>query len=253
MSEDSRVKRWRDAKRQSGLKSMLIWVTPEEELRVKDLALQWRCSPSAVVQQALSHLGSSTAQDVSNPSDTYLIRQVQEEISVLQATLPALVRQLVQEELAAMQAVPVTATVGDTVTPTDTPAQFQGYHDNLDVTDIVTETIADTPTVTEPGETAPPIPGTPAELLPRLSDANQAAIDLLDADEHSDREYVSDTKADDADYDSTKHHLGKMCPRRHEYRGSGHSVIRISNGHCRACDREKFHERKQAKRQAARA
>jgi hypothetical protein len=60
---------------------------------------------------------------------------------------------------------------------------------------------------------------------------------------------MSDTKADDADFNSTTHLLGKLCPRKHEYRGTGQSVLRISNRHCRACDREKFHERP-AKRQA---
>jgi hypothetical protein len=227
MSEDSRVKRWRDAKRQHGLKAMTIWLTEAEELRVKDFALQWRCSPSKVVQQALAQLGTSTAQDVSNPTDTYLIRQlVQERIAEVHDALPALVSQLIHAEWAALPAVPQPATVGVAVSPTDTVAP-RGH----------------------PGD-QPQADKTTAEPFPRLPDANQAAIDLLDADAHSDREYASDTKADDADYDSTKHHLGKMCPRRHEYRGSGHSVIRISNGHCRACDREKFHERKQAKRQA---
>jgi hypothetical protein len=64
---------------------------------------------------------------------------------------------------------------------------------------------------------------------------------------------MSDHTADDADYDPAIHSLGKLCPRRHEYRGTGQSVLRISNRHCRACDREKFHERKQAKRQMQRA
>jgi hypothetical protein len=62
---------------------------------------------------------------------------------------------------------------------------------------------------------------------------------------------MSDTKADNTDFDPAKHQLGKLCPRRHNYRETGQSVLRISNRHCRACDREKFHERKQAKRQAA--
>ena len=92
-----------------------------------------------------------------------------------------------------------------------------------------------------------------AELEEFVSDTNKAAIDLLDADAHSDREYLSDTKGDDSDFNPTTHSLGKLCPRQHNYRGTGQSVLRLSNRHCRACDREKFHERKQAKRQAGRA
>ena len=49
-------------------------------------------------------------------------------------------------------------------------------------------------------------------------------------------------------YDVSKYTLGKLCPRGHEHGTTGQSLLRISNRHCLACDREKFHERKQAKR-----
>ena len=49
-------------------------------------------------------------------------------------------------------------------------------------------------------------------------------------------------------YDISKYTLGKLCPRGHEHGTSGQSLLRISNRHCILCDREKFHERKQAKR-----
>ena len=39
MPEESRVKRWRENKRQQGLKHVSVWLTPEEELRLKDLAV----------------------------------------------------------------------------------------------------------------------------------------------------------------------------------------------------------------------
>ena len=82
-----------------------------------------------------------------------------------------------------------------------------------------------------------------AELEEFVSDTNKAAIDLLDADAHSDREYVSDTnededilsvtnrdteilsdtkevpadiasdtKGDDSDFNPATHSLGKLCP-----------------------------------------
>ena len=54
MSESDRVQRWREAKRQQGLKPCTVWLTTEEELRLKDLAAQRRCSPSAILQQALA-------------------------------------------------------------------------------------------------------------------------------------------------------------------------------------------------------
>ena len=51
-------------------------------------------------------------------------------------------------------------------------------------------------------------------------------------------------------FDTSKYVLGKLCPRQHDYGGTRHSLLRLSNRHRLACDREKFHERKQAKRQA---
>jgi predicted transcriptional regulator len=59
MAETSRVQRWRDGKRQHGLEAVTVWLTQEEELRLKDLALQWHCSPSAVMQRALAQVATS--------------------------------------------------------------------------------------------------------------------------------------------------------------------------------------------------
>jgi hypothetical protein len=108
MTETSRVQRWREEKRQHGLKALTIWLTAEEELRLKDLALQWHCSPSAVVQHALAQHSS--------PPNTSQIRE------------------LIRAEFLAMQAewTPVTETVTETVTATVTEA----------VTETVTATLA---------------------------------------------------------------------------------------------------------------
>lgn len=51
-------------------------------------------------------------------------------------------------------------------------------------------------------------------------------------------------------FDTSKYTLGKLCPRRHAHGTTGHSLLRRTNRHCLACDREKFHERKQARRLA---
>ena len=121
MSEDSRVKRWRDTKRERGLKALTIWLTGEEEMRLKDLALHWHCSPSAVVQQALAQLSPTRPQDISSPTDTSQLRQlIREELATMQASL---IHQLIREELAAMQATQTPVTAGVTVTPTETSAQ----------------------------------------------------------------------------------------------------------------------------------
>jgi hypothetical protein len=75
MSQESRIKRWRANKREQGLKHVSVWLTPEEELHLKDLAIQWHCSPSQVVQRALAQM-STSAPDYSRPSDTLRIREL---------------------------------------------------------------------------------------------------------------------------------------------------------------------------------
>ena len=62
--------------------------------------------------------------------------------------------------------------------------------------------------------------------------------------------FVSDTNV--PMYDTSKHYLGKLCPRRHDYHGTGQSLLRITNHLCLACDRERAQARRQAKRATAR-
>ena len=100
MTDTNRVQRWREAKRQEGKKAVTVWLTSEEELRLKDAALTWHCSPSEMMQRAWAHFHPDHPQHISAETDTLQIRQ------------------LIREELAAMQAtlVPITDTVTDTVT-----------------------------------------------------------------------------------------------------------------------------------------
>ena len=109
MTESSRVQRWRQQLREQGKKAVTVWLTQNEELRLKDLALQAHCSPSALVQQALAQFHPGPAQSNGNVTDSLQIRK------------------LIREELAAMQATlaPVTDTVTDIVTVTvpETPVR----------------------------------------------------------------------------------------------------------------------------------
>jgi hypothetical protein len=59
MAEHNRVRQWREAKRERGLKAVTVWLTTAEEMRLKDLALRWRCSPSELIQQALAQQARS--------------------------------------------------------------------------------------------------------------------------------------------------------------------------------------------------
>jgi hypothetical protein len=139
MPENKRVQRWREEKRQRGMKAITIWLTAEEELRLKDLALQWHCSPSTLVQQALAQFSPPTAPSVSCATDTPQIRElIRAELAAVQAEqppvtdtvteavtatlardLPGLVRQLVEGLALEALGLPVTETNGNV---TDTEA-----------------------------------------------------------------------------------------------------------------------------------
>ena len=139
MAETNRVQRWREGKRKEGLKAVTVWLTTAEELRLKDLALQRQCSPSALMQQALAQFAAHPVSSSSTATDTSQIReliraelaQVQaEEASVtdtvteavtatLARDLPAMVRQLVEGLALEALGLPVTDTDSN-VTDTDT-------------------------------------------------------------------------------------------------------------------------------------
>lgn len=112
----------------------------------------------------------------------------------------------------------------------------------------------------------------PLPLVPYIEQTQKSTESILEADDGNLRQtestppMVPDTADVDAmppapvaisqqpvqpapGYDPTKYTLGKLCPRGHAYHGTGQSLLRLSNRHCLACDREKFHERTQAKRQ----
>jgi hypothetical protein len=139
------VQRWREGKRQQGLKAVTIWLTPEEELRLKDIALQWHCSPSVVMQRALAQVTTSPPAQNSSPADTLQIRE------------------LIRAELATMQAeqAPVTATVTEVVTDTlarDLPPLVRQLVEGLALEALglpVTDTTGHAPATALPGQATP--------------------------------------------------------------------------------------------------
>jgi len=128
MSESARVQRWRDAKRQKGLKPCTLWLTADEESLLKDLAAKRRCSPTEIMQQALAYFHTGNPPVTATLTDIEQLREmIQAEIATLQtasvlATAIATVtdieqlRALIQDELAASAL--VTATVTAMVTAT---------------------------------------------------------------------------------------------------------------------------------------
>jgi hypothetical protein len=101
----------------------------------------------------------------------------------------------------------------ETAMVTDTSAE--------DVTDAVTDAVAESVTERVTETTAPT--GLAAEVLEMLTGV---------------------------EYDTEKYMLGKLCPRHHDYQGTGQSLLYKRNHVCLACDREKTRERRQARRKA---
>lgn len=102
MAEHSRVARWRQRLRDEGKKAVTVWLSTDEELRLKDLAMQWHTSPSKIMQRALAQfqpgrppsLSSSTDTSQQQHSDTLDTSQIQ---AWLHAELPGMVRQIVEQ------------------------------------------------------------------------------------------------------------------------------------------------------------
>ncbi len=102
MAEHSRVARWRQRLRDEGKKAVTVWLSTDEELRLKDLAMQWHTSPSEIMQRALAQfqpgrppsLSSSTDTSQQQHSDTLDTSQIQ---AWLHAELPGMVRQIVEQ------------------------------------------------------------------------------------------------------------------------------------------------------------
>jgi hypothetical protein len=111
------------------------------------------------------------------------------------------------------------------------------------------EARAETHIVSDRKEKEPEIVYDTKEGDENMSDT-KAAVQKIVSDKNEAAPETTSPSSGMPPFDATKYVLGKLCPRQHDYDGTGHSLLRLSNRHCLACDREKFHERKQAKRQA---
>lgn len=102
MAEHNRVARWRQRLRDEGKKAVTVWLSTDEELRLKDLAATWYTSPSEIMQHALAQfqpgrppsLSLSTDTPQQQHSDTLDTSQIQ---AWLHAELPGMVRQIVEQ------------------------------------------------------------------------------------------------------------------------------------------------------------
>ncbi len=195
MSETDRVQRWREAKRQHGLKACTIWLSADEELRLKDLATKGHCSPSAIMQQALAQFRPPSQQRISNVPDIELIREmIRAELAAMPAPLGPVTDNVTVTVIEPTTdhasergsvAVPSNSYETDTDTPEETPEADVPQEDTpttyvTDTNSNVTETA--TPAAASP-RPAPEMPAPPGGTRKRgrPSTLRQPIMDLVRA------------------------------------------------------------------------
>jgi Arc/MetJ-type ribon-helix-helix transcriptional regulator len=207
-----------------------IRLTPALEALVSDRVRQGT-SVSDLVREALeAYLGvrqtprpthttsasasATTASDIlaDNMSDTMFA--VMSDVSDIRERLTQLEQRV--EELSA--SVRHNATMSDTQETLDIPAP--------QASDILSDTCR-----TQEERVSSPEPAT-------LSDTRESSFAVL-------------PYTDIPPFDTSKFVLGKLCPRRHEYYGTGKTLRRLFRHVCPACDVERTREARKAKREGA--
>jgi hypothetical protein len=100
------------------------------------------------------------------------------------------------------------------------------------------EVLADTAAFLEDeDDEAMPAPEPPAQLVPEKV--------------HDDNTVLQEGTEQTAipPYDETKYALGKLCPRGHDYHGTGQTLRRLPSHVCQACDTEAVRQRRKAQKQ----
>jgi hypothetical protein len=289
MSEMNRVQRWRQQQREVGKEALTIWLPRELKLFVEDIALKRHCSPSDLVQQALTTcypLGADVTDTVTdtNVTDVSQIRlMLQQElrafvgdIHLSQGIAPAqpitdtVTDTSVQAEAvrAAIEIPYVTDTVTDTGTVTDAVTDIYGCpvpeeamdHQGEHITDTVTDTHVQAQDVTAAALETRLATDTVTDTSSQTEN-ERVAIRAL----HGVTDTITDTQTEPSPlvtdtvtatgqalepFDTTRYRLGKLCQRGHDYQSTGQS-LRTTNkaGYCLACNAEDARARRQAKRQ----
>ena len=143
MSNMNRVQRWRQQQREAGKDALTIWLPRELTLSLEDIALKRHCSPSDLVQQALTTCYPLSADVTDTVTDTSVTDMSQ-------------IRLMLQQELRAFlgdlhlsQGIVPAQPVTDTVTDTHVQAEAVRAATEIPyVTDTVTDTVPDTVTDT---------------------------------------------------------------------------------------------------------
>jgi hypothetical protein len=123
MSDTDRVQEWRKHRRREGKAPVTVWLSREEKRRLEALAKTWHCSTSELVRQALSAYHPENPPVTASVTDTEQLRQfiTATVTDIVTATLPTMVREIVEEMASEPAPLPVTATGNSDGTVTNPP------------------------------------------------------------------------------------------------------------------------------------
>ena len=130
MSDTNRVQEWRKRLRDEGKAPVTIWLSREEKRRLEGLAKTWHCSTSELVQHALSAFQPAHPPVTAAVTETAPLRQfiTGTVTDILTATLPAMVREIVERMAREPAPLPATATGDNRVMVIKTPQQAPVHH-----------------------------------------------------------------------------------------------------------------------------
>jgi hypothetical protein len=89
--------------------------------------------------------------------------------------------------------------------------------------------------------------GAPARKRSQKVSDKKAVDDNVSDTKEGKSSILSDTNG--PAFDPSRHYLGNLCPRKHNYQGMGQSQRRKTNNNCIRCDTERTRERREAKRE----
>ena len=135
MSEMNRVQRWRQQQREAGKDALTIWLPRALKLFVEDIALKRHCSPSDLVEQALTTCYPLSADVADTVTDTHVTDMSQIRLMLQQELRAFLGDRHLSQGIAPAQ--PVTDTV------TDISVQAEAVRAAIEIP-YVTDTVTDT-------------------------------------------------------------------------------------------------------------
>ena len=234
MSEMNRVQRWRQRQREAGKETLTVWLPRAMRLYIEDMALKRHCSPSDLIQQALTTCYPLSADVTVTVTDTSVTDTI--------VTDTSQIRSILQQELRAFfgesppyQGIPPVHGVTDTIAHAEAVAAAPPE------TRHVTDTVTDTSSQAEAERVA-------IRALQGVTDTvTDTQMSLL----HLIADTVTVTGPALESFDTTKYRLGKLCQRGHDYQSTGQSPRTINKaGYCLACNAADARTRRHAKRQA---